>query len=159
MIRRLIPALPLLLTAGCIPPADHPSLAPRPIEQRIARPPVDSVVPLRGDAALEARLVEALGEAGAASVRFDAALGEARTAVAAAAGAVPGSEAWVAAEQALSRAEAARGPVALRLADLDSLRLEVGEIASLEQARAELSRLDAGQRAALSVLEAVLSRP
>ncbi|WP_420605693.1 hypothetical protein [Novosphingopyxis sp.] len=60
----------------------------------------------------------------AADAAFRGALPSVRGAVAAAAGSAPGGEAWVVAQQALSRLEAARTPSAEALADLDRLLTE-----------------------------------
>ena len=113
------------LLAGCAANGEFPSLAPRPIEKagaEEAAPPLP--LPAGVDTELARRLaaIVAAGEAGHRSFIEEAMA--ARSAVAQGAGAATGSEQWVAAQTAYSRADAARGVLFSALADLDALRRE-----------------------------------
>lgn len=109
--------------AACAAPGPYPSLALREAERvyaagdPVAPPPV---VPDRPG--IEAR-VQALVAAGRAADRgFETALAAARPLAGRAGGA--GSESWIAAQQAVSRAEAARAATVRALADMDRLAID-----------------------------------
>jgi hypothetical protein len=78
--------------------------------------------------------------------------------VAAGAGKPGGSEAWVAAQLALSRVEAKRAPVGAVLAELDEERRtlllgpESADTDALERASAQVETLDAAQRQEMTQL-------
>lgn len=154
----------LLLAGGCAPEGEFPSLALRPIEaedpleEPVRTPPV-----VDADPALRARAAELLTEARRGDAQFDTAY---RPAAAAArrAGA-PGSETWIEAEQALSRAEAARAPTTSALAELDRLATERAALPTNEQdfaaivaALDEAGRLALGQQQRYDALRAAVSR-
>jgi hypothetical protein len=119
-----LPPLAALSLAACASGAsgDYPSLAKRPIEDRFA---VVETVPLAPPGPLPADLAGRLerwrSDADAAAAAFTALRGETEAAVTAARGAAPGSEAWVVAQQALSRLTVARGPLTVALGDIDAL--------------------------------------
>ena len=122
----LVP-LAVLLVAGCASgaSADYPSLGKRAIEERFAvveTVPLPPPGPLPTD--LAARLERWRADAATADAAFAALRAETAAAVAAARGAAPGSEAWVVAQQALSRLAVARGPVVAALGDADALYIE-----------------------------------
>ena len=155
-------AVPAL--AACAVEGDFPSLALRPAERdRSIEEPVRPAPQVADDAALRGRLAE-LGALAAEGERaFDAAFGAAEAA-AAAAGAAE-SESWVAAQQALSRLEAARGPTTRALADLDRLALDradlaasAADVAALDAAAAAVRQIAAGQQERLDRLRERLSR-
>ena len=85
-----------------------------------------------------------------------------RAVVGAAAGSVPGSEAWVVAQQALSRLEVARTGSVAALADLDRLMTErlaqeqqgaaSGGAGAIAEARAVIADAVADQSAIIAVL-------
>ncbi|MBA4747136.1 MAG: hypothetical protein H2056_00325 [Sphingopyxis sp.] len=116
--------LAALLLAACASGAsgDYPSLGKRPIEERFA---VVESVPLAPPGLLPAdlagRLARWRSDADGAAAAFTALRGETEAAVTAARGAAPGSEAWVVAQQALSRLTVARGPLMVALGDIDAL--------------------------------------
>ena len=116
--------LALALVAGCSSPGSFPSLARRAVEERPVprvddpEPPLPSA-PAAADVRSRAAALLAEGRAGAE--RFAPEINAARD-LAARAGAT-GGDAWAAAQQALSRAEAARAPLTVALAELDRLRL------------------------------------
>jgi hypothetical protein len=123
--------LPLVLIAGCASSMDSPSLAIRPVEAAAtidaARPatvatPVamEEIVPL--DAATIARVETNIRASRASIAPFSKALEPARAAVADAAGAAVSSEAWVAAQVAISRLERTREASANALAEVEDVR-------------------------------------
>lgn len=155
---------PLLSLGGCGAAVDHPSLAPRAVEEfRVA--PEAAEVPPPGPAApadtpeIAARAAALVAQARAGEEAFAGLAEGARGAVARAGGTAPGGELWVQAQQALSRAEAARGEVARSLADLDRMRIEQGAAPAIEAAIAEVSRIDEAQRALMAELARKLSAP
>ena len=111
----------LLLLAGCSSPGGpYPSLQPRAAEA--IDPRVEPVRPMNDrpvTAALAAQLASLVAEARAGDAAFGPAISDAEG-LAAAAGA-PQSESWIAAQEALSAAIAARKPTATALADIDAL--------------------------------------
>lgn len=154
----------LALAAGCTTEGPFPSLEPRAIEQEdpLAEP-VRRLPAVAPDAALRGRAATLLGQAREGERAFEAALAPA-TAAARRAG-PSGSDAWVEAQQAISRAEAARAPTAMALAELDRLAVERAalptneeDFAALQRAIAEAERLAAGQQQRIDALRAALSR-
>jgi hypothetical protein len=152
--------------AGCGAQGSFPSLAPRPIEKELGEPGVPPVVaPLPDDPALPARAAAFLAEARAGERAFRAALPAAEKAVGGA-GAV-GSDRWIQAQEAVSRAEAAEAQTVRALADLDHYAVEqanakalsTADLARLQAATAEAQRLAGAQRAEITRLQAALRSP
>jgi hypothetical protein len=161
----IIVAVAGLALPSCAAEGDFPSLAMRPAERdRSVEEPVRPSPQVPDDAALRRRLGE-LTEAAAEGERaFDAAFGPADAAVDAAGAAE--SERWVAAQQALSRLEAAREPTTRALAELDRLAVDRADLptgeadrAALEAAIAAVERIAAGQQARIDGLRERLSGP
>jgi hypothetical protein len=153
-----------LLAAGCTTSGEFPSLAPRAIEQEdpLAEPVRTPPVVAR-DPAITARAAELLGQARRGEAEFAAAVAAA-TAVAGRAGA-PGSDSWVEGQQALSRAEAARAPATLALAELDRFLVERAalptaddDLAAIRAALAEAERLTEAQQTRIDAARRLLSR-
>jgi hypothetical protein len=117
----LLPAL-LALAAGCAPEGSFPSLAPRAVERLSGEEPVRAQPSVPADPALSAEVAEILERARRGQTDFEAALPAARSAVARAG--APGSDAWVEAQQAVSRLEGARAETAAAVTQLDSLSIE-----------------------------------
>src|SRR4051794_29042252 len=114
--------LPLTTLAACsaAPGGPYPSLQPRAAEAIDPRVPV--VKPMNdrpASGALTARLSALVGQARSGNGSFDSAAVEAER-LAGSAGA-PQSEGWIAAQQALTAAIAARQPTAQALADIDEI--------------------------------------
>ena len=131
--------LPLALAAGCAAPGPYPSLAPRPAEKAYADDAEErKPTPQPDDPALAGEIDRLLAEAKAGSADFDSALPGAQ-ASAGAAGA-SGSDAWIEAQQALSRVEAARARTTAALADLDRLAVQRAGAGTLGEADAERLR-------------------
>ena len=150
---RLSPALlPLLLiVAGCSAPGGpFPSLQPRPAEAIDPRVEVDRPMNARPvDAGLAARLNGLVAQARSGDAAFAPLIANAER-LAGSAGAAH-SEGWIAAEEALTAAIAARGPVARALGDIDGLggdRLQAqggmapSDFAAIEAAAREIGALD-----------------
>jgi len=117
-MKRLI-LLPALLLSSCLSQGPFPSLAPREGEQLAIEEPVRTAPEIPSDSGLRLRLLELRQQAARGEQAFDAAYGPAEAAVRAAG--PQGSETWVAAEQAISRLEAARAETTGALAQLDQL--------------------------------------
>ena len=124
----------LILLAGCAGAIDAPSLAVRPSEAAaaidaaqpaLAVAPITpaAIVPL--DAATLARLQSSISAAQASVAPFAKAAEPARVAVANAAGAAIGSDAWIAAQVAVSRLERTRDAATAALAEVDLVRREL----------------------------------
>jgi hypothetical protein len=152
------------LAAGCAAPGPYPSLAVRPAEREHAADAEErrpAPLPDDSDVAREIGRLAASAREGAAE--FDRA---ARTAEARAARAGGrGSDSWVEAQQAVSRAEAARAATTRALAELDALALaraaaggtSVGDLERLRAAIAEVQALADSQSERLRRLQRALS--
>jgi hypothetical protein len=151
-----------LLLGGCVSAGPFPSLAPRPGEGEFVLAEPDRPLTLVADDPALRRQVEAL-RAGAEDGRrvFDGAYEDARAAIDR--GGAEGSNAWVEAQQALSRLEATRAATTDALTRLDALATERADrptseddFALIEAAIADVSRIDAEQQTRLARLRARL---
>jgi len=152
---------------GCAQDGPFPSLAIRPAERQYAeearREPTPPV-PLPDDPAIAERVASLAAEARRGEGEFSEAYGAAAS-LAARAGAA-GSDSWSEAQQALSRAAAARGRTTAALADLDAFaveqagtgKLSASDLARLRSATAEVQALADSQAERVDRLEASLSR-
>ena len=162
----LIAAMPVAVTlSACAGPGGTPpSLQPRAAEAIDPRVPVERPIndrPVNG--ALAARLSELVSQAQAGDAAFGPAASEAER-LAAAAGASHG-DAWVVAEQALSRAIAARSPTATALGDVDALGatklqaqggLAPADLAAIKAAGDEVGAIDRRQADVVAAIKARL---
>lgn len=151
-----------LIVAGCAAKGPFPSLAPRPAERLSMDEPVRPTVATPADSGLAARITELLAEARSGQSAFDAALPAARADVGAAGGS--GSEAWIGAQEAISRLEAARAKTVAALAELDKIGVErAGKPTSADQLRLLSDALESaealahGQQTEIDRLKASLS--
>jgi len=144
--------IPLALAAGCAAPGPYPSLAPRPAEKAYADDAEErKPTPQPDDPALAGEIDRLLAAGKAGAAEFDSALPAAQSAASRAGAA--GSDAWIEAQQALSRLEAARARTTAAVADLDRLaveragagRLGSGDSERLRAATAELQALTDSQ--------------
>jgi len=154
----------LLLLAGCASSNAPPSLLPRPAEA--IDPRVEVVRPMNDrpvNAELASRLAALVGQARDGDAAFGPAAAQAQR-LASAAGA-PHSESWIAAQEALSRAVAAKNATARALGDIDSLggdRLQTNgglapsDLAAVKQASAEVSAIDQRQFEEIKAIQAAL---
>src|SRR5438105_2374541 len=107
------------LLAGCTTKGPFPSLAPRPDERLTIDEPVRAAPQIADDSALRVRINTLVAEARAGNAAFERDYDDAAR-TAARAGAA-GSDSWMAAQQALSRVEAARGRTSDATAELHQL--------------------------------------
>ena len=157
-------ALAGLVGACSTPSGDYPSLAPRASEAIDPRVPIPSEVRIGpADANLSAHLAALVDQAQAGDFQFEAAAANAER-LAAAAGSPPG-DAWVAAQQALSAAQAARGPTTQALGDIDGLAaaaleqrggIPPGNLAAIQSAAERVTEIDRRQSARIDAIEARL---
>lgn len=143
----------LLLSACTSPGGPYPSLQPRSAES--IDPRIEPTRPLNDrpvTPALASQLAQLVAEAHAGDSDFQPAAANAER-LAAAAGA-PQSEGWVAAQEALSAAIAARKPTATALADIDTVGARAlqtnggiapNDLAAIQSAAAEIGTLDQRQ--------------
>ena len=160
-MRRLALLSSLALSACIAPGGPYPSLQPRAAEAIDPRvPPVRPINDRPVTASLAAQLSALVEQARSGSGAFDAAASEAER-LAAAAGA-PQSEGWIAAQEALTAAIAARKPTATALGDIDALAAAAlqrqggfapSDLSAIEIAQAEVAALDARQAARIDAVQ------
>jgi len=152
---------PLLLAACASPGGPYPSLQPRAAEAIDPRVPVPTPVNNRPvSAALASRLAELLNLARSGDAAFTPAAAEAERR-AGSAGARE-SESWIAAQEALSAAVAARRPTAQALGDIDALGattlqtqggIAPADLAAIETAGTEVAAIDRRQAARIDAIQ------
>lgn len=181
MVRRLT-ALLALLWFGSIESAvaqqrSYPSLGRRAVESRdrdaeLAKAAAELAAPAQPvaeDATLRSTVATLAVKATAAARDFDRQYGDGAKSVADARGASIGSEAWVVAERAISRLDAARYDSVTTLASLDSLYTEkagsedparaAADVATIDRDRQPVLAMVDGQNDRLDTLKASLSQP
>ena len=147
---------------GCAAPkGSYPSLEPRAAEAIDPRVPIPSeVIVGPADVILSAHLAALIDQAHAGDSAFRGAVSDAER-LAAAAGAMQ-SESWISAQQALSAAQAARGPTTRALGDIDALAstalekqggIQAGNLAAIRAAAAKVSTIDNAQAARIEAIE------
>jgi hypothetical protein len=159
---RWMPLLPFaVLTACSAPGGPYPSLQPRAAEAIDPRMPV--VRPLNDrpvTASLAAQLSALVDQARSGNSAFDGAASEAERLAATAGG--PQSEGWIAAQEALSAAIAARKPAVTALGDIDALAAAAlqaqggfapSDLTAIETAQAEVAAIDARQAARIDAVQ------
>jgi hypothetical protein len=160
-----LPLLAALALAGCAAEEGFPSLAPRAVEKvDYEVDPVRSPLAVAHDPALAARASALLGQARSGDRDFQSALGAARS-TAARAGAAR-SESWIAAQEALSRLEAAQKASAAAAADLDALAVSrsnlptnARDFEALVAAQKQAAALSSRQKAESDRIRASLRSP
>lgn len=131
----------------------YPSLARRPVETRDGNAPAPAVQAAPADAAL-VKQVETLGaQASAADTAFRTELGKARGTVAAADGAEPTSEAWVAAQMSISNTDAARYDSVAALASLDTLYVGRQDNSDVSRVAADIATIDPVRTRVLAIVD------
>jgi hypothetical protein len=164
---RKAPALLLLtlLSGGCSAPGGpFPSLQPRAAEAIDPRVPVERPMnPRPADATLASRLAALVSQAHSGEAAFAPLMASAER-LAGSAGASH-SEGWIAAEEALSAAIAARGPTTRALAEIDTLggeELETrggmapADVAAVRSAADEVGAIDRRQTERVDAVQARL---
>ena len=152
------------LLAGCAPEGEFPSLALRPIEAENPREePVRTPPVVASDPAIRARAAALLAQAHDGERAFAAA--HVRAAALARGAGAPGSESWVAAQEAISRVEATRAAATRALGDLDRLATERAalptneeDFAAVRAALAEAEQLVRDQQQRFDALRASAAR-
>jgi hypothetical protein len=155
-------SLPLLILAACSAPGGpYPSLQPRAAEAVDPRIPVVRPINKRpASASITERLSALVGEAESGNASFDGAASEAER-LADAAGA-PQSESWIAAQEALTNAIAARSATATALGDVDAIAADAlqtqrgiapNDIAAIKRAAAHIAQLDQQQAARIEAIQ------
>jgi hypothetical protein len=148
--------------ASCSSPGGpYPSLQPRAAENIDPRVPVEKPMNDRPvTPALSAQLGQLVNNAQAGETAFEPAVAQAER-LAASAGA-PQSEGWIAAQEALSAAIAARSPTTKALGDIDTLSstlirtnggIAPDDLAAIKSAAAEVAAIDERQRDRISALK------
>jgi len=165
-MRRSVSILAFASLAACAGPVAPPSLLPRAAEAIDPRVPVERPMNDRPvDPALASKLGALVSQARSGDDAFAPAAAEAER-LAASAGA-PQSESWIAAQQALSAAIAARDPTVQALGDIDSLgadRLQTNgglspnDLAAIQQAGAEVGAIDQRQASTIKSVQDQLAR-
>jgi hypothetical protein len=143
----------MVLSACSSPGGPYPSLQPRAAEAIDPRVPVVHPMNQRPVApSLAARLSALVGQARSGNAEFDSAASQAER-LAAAAGA-PQSEGWIAAQEALTAAIAARTPTATALGDIDAIAgdalqnqrgIAPNDLAAIKSAAADVGSIDQRQ--------------
>ncbi len=149
-----------LMLGGCVSQGPFPSLAPRPEEGIVSTAePMRPEPAVADDAQLRARIGALVAQALEGLSAFDAAYPAAERAANAAG--TDGSDSWVAAQQALSRLEAARSKTSTARAELDRIALERAGLPTsaadreiLERAIREAERIAMNQQVRLDGLKA-----
>ncbi|WP_176591355.1 hypothetical protein [Sphingobium sp. EM0848] len=167
--RRLLPSLILFLSGCASTFQGYPSLAKRAIEDA----PIAEAAPAPSPVAPEAELVQNVdrltAQARAGGAAFDKAWPTADKATRTASGSAVSSEAWVAAQTALSALESARNDSVSALASLDVLYVErsnavsegkvSGGIDTIDSARTSVLAIVDGQNDRLDALKGRLAQP
>jgi hypothetical protein len=151
----------ILLGACSAPSGPYPSLQPRAAEAIDPRVPIVRPINERPvSASLESRLAALVGQAHSADAAFDADASNAER-LASSAGAAQ-SESWIAAQEALTAAIAARRPTATALGDIDNLAavalqtqrgIAPNDLAAIKSAQAEVGSLDERQAARVRAIQ------
>jgi hypothetical protein len=153
-----------LVSACAAPGGPYPSLQPRAAEAIDPRVPIERPLNERPvSAGLAERLAQLVAQARAGEAAFESAADQAER-LAAAAGAAQ-SEGWVAAQEALSAAAAARGPTTVALGDIDALGAHAlqtqggiapSDLAAIKSAGAEVGGIDERQAQRIKNIQARL---
>lgn len=159
---RKLPCLVLLTLSACAAPGGpYPSLRPRAAEAIDPRVPVVRPINDRPvTPGLAARLSALVDQAQSGNAAFDAAASAAER-LASGAGA-PQSESWIAAQEALTAAIAARRPTATAIGDIDeigatALQTQAGiapnDFAAIKSAAATVSAIDRRQAERVNAIQ------
>ena len=157
-LRISMPVIATLLLAGCASDmSGYPSLAPRNVEKSAEPAPAEPAPPMPPVGSNDVGAIVA--GAKTADAAFNEEVTKARPTIEKGRSAPQGGEAWVAAQQAYSGVESARGGVGSALADLDRLHQEAvakGDpvrLAQVEAAIAEVQAIDGAEQATLTSLQ------
>ena len=169
MTRRLLPYLALLLSGCTGGQLTYHSLAKRPIESAPVAQAAPPPAPVAADAQLTEQIARFTAQAETGRTGFDAAYAKAEKAARAASGSSVSSDAWVAAQVAISALETARNDSVSALASLDTLYVnrtsaiadgkESGGLDALDSARTTALAIVDSQNDRIDALKAQLAQP
>ncbi len=151
--RRLIASLALILSGCAGAPGSYPSLAKRSIESAPMQEAPAPPIPQKADAALVAQIKGFTDQAARGASAFDTAFARADKAASAAKGAAVSSDAWVAAQVAISALEAARNDSISALASLDTLYVQRTNDVADGKASGGVDEIDAARKATLKMVD------
>ena len=159
---RRLALLPIIALAACATPGGpYPSLQPRAAEAIDPRVPVERPINDRPvSAGLSARLGALVSQARSGDSAFAPAAAQAERLTAAAGGRQ--SDGWIAAQEALSAAIAARQPTTAALGDIDAIAASAlqsqggiapNDFAAIQSAAAEVAAIDQRQVARIDAMQ------
>ena len=149
----------LVMAGGCQGRIDAPSLAKRPVERQPLLDPAQASEPEAAlDPALGKRLSAIVAEARQGETAFASAREAADAAIGKASGRGEGGEEWIAAQQAISALEAARGPIQAQLTAIEELRADpvnasAGNRAAVDAAAATVESIGTAQAGTVQALD------
>lgn len=153
MTRRLLPYLALLLSGCTGGQLTYPSLAKRPIESAPVAQAAPPPAPVAADAQLTDQIARFMAQAETGRTGFDAAYAKAEKAARAASGSSVSSDAWVAAQVAISALETARNDSVSALASLDTLYVNRTSAIADGKESGGLDALDTARTTALAIVD------
>ncbi|WP_028055859.1 hypothetical protein [Sphingobium bisphenolivorans] len=151
--RRLLPSLALILSGCASSFHGYPSLAKRAIEDAPFAEPAAQPAPAATDAAPSKDIDRLTAQAKTGEAAFDQAYAKADRATRAASGAAVSSDAWVAAQTAISALESARNDSVSALASLDVLLVERNNAIADGKASGGIEAIDAARASALAIVD------
>lgn len=151
--RRFLPTIALILSGCAGAHESYPSLAKRPVESAPMADPAAPPVPVAADAKLQAQIAQLTGQAQSGGANFDKAFASADRAVRSAGNAGVSSDAWIAAQVAISAAEAARNDSVSALASLDTLYVERTNAVADGKERGGTQEIDAARASVLAMVD------
>ena len=159
----LLASAALLALAGCGAQVSAPTLAPRAVEKQPIEMPVTTATEAESpvDAALVAKIAALVASAEAGDKTFSELRLRTADVVSRASGTAQGGEAWVAAQEAVTALESARGPVHDAAGAVDALRVDPANAAAgnrnaIDAAAARIEAIERAEAAAIAELNAKL---
>lgn len=156
ILRRFLPSLALFATGCATVPAEgggYPSLARRPMEIRGAEQASGAGAAVSADPAVDAAVMRFSAQSAVGAAAFDSGYDGARRLVGAASGAAVSSEAWVAAQAAITTLESGRNDSVSALASLDTLYVERAQAIADGKAAGGIDAIDAARAGALAAVD------
>lgn len=152
--RRFIPTIALLLSGCAGAHESYPSLARRPIETAPIAEVIAPAPAVAADSKLDADIARLLAQADKGSAAFDAAYVRANKLTQTASSAAVSSDAWVAAQLAISNLESARNDSVSALASLDTLYVERMNAVAEGKAQGGVDGIDSARASVLASVDA-----
>jgi hypothetical protein len=153
ILRRFLPSLALMLSGCAGAQAGYPSLAKRSVEDAPIAQPAAPAPPAAPDPALDKDVARLSAQAQGGKDAFDKAWPAADRLARAASSAAVSSEAWVAAQLAISNLESARNDSVSALASLDVLYVERANAVADGKAQGGTDAIDSARAAALAIVD------